>query len=113
MTGDNERGTGRTLEMVKSLPPDGRCIVVVHRADFAWYVRDMIANVHNIDCAKKVKIVSLAHAARYLRGISIPIFMDHYVAEYAYRGSSRDMRDYADVREEMYRAEIRLGMVKA
>lgn len=79
MAVSEERGTGRTLRMVKALPPEGS-IVVVHHPSMREYVRKMISDVHNRDVEASTLVISADNphiAERHLRGRVCPVFVDH------------------------------------
>lgn len=84
---DPQRGTGRTKAMVKSLP-DAPCIVVVHSHGFIWYVKRMIADLRGPDVLAKVRFVSLSNV-NALRGLRLPIFVDHFVHDHAFQNHMR------------------------
>jgi hypothetical protein len=92
---DNQRGSGRTKRMVMSLP-EGGCVVVIHENSFRDYLRHLIDDLRGGSFLKSVRIVPLADSERYLRGLRLPIFVDHYVSEYAFlhRRNSRIYHDY-------------------
>lgn len=79
---DAERGTGRTKRMVMSLP-EGGCVVVVHTPDFIRYVRNMIGDLRGAEFLKSVRLASLSYVDN-LHGLDLPIYIDHFVVEYAW-----------------------------
>lgn len=81
-TPDPLRGTGRTKRMVMELP-EGGCVVVAHNGDGVAYIRRMIGDLRGGDFLKSVRIASLAYVEN-LHGLDLPIFIDHFVLEYAF-----------------------------
>lgn len=81
---DPNRGTGRTKNMVMSLPETG-CIVVVHERNFVNYVKTMALDLRGPVLAKSIRFVALEDVERRIRGYELPIFIDHYVTKYAFR----------------------------
>jgi hypothetical protein len=81
MRDDSLRGTGRTRRMVEHLPVSG-CAVVVHNADGLRYVRQMIADLRGVEFLKTVRLCTLENVDN-LRGVALPIYVDHYVRAFA------------------------------
>jgi hypothetical protein len=79
---DPHRGTGRTKRMVMDLPEDG-CMVVAHNQDGLTYIRNMIGDLRGGSFLKSVRLSTLAYVEN-LRGLDLPIFVDHFVLEYAF-----------------------------
>lgn len=79
---DPNRGTGRTKRMVMSLP-EGGCIVVAHNFIGHEHIKRMIGDLRGGDFLKSVRLVTLDRVES-LRGLDLPIFVDHFVVEYAW-----------------------------
>jgi hypothetical protein len=77
---DPQRGTGRTLAMVKALPETG-AIIVVHSAVLSVYLARMIADVRGEDVFRRMRIVVIRHHGdcRKLEflGAALPVVFDH------------------------------------
>lgn len=82
VTPDPFRGTGRTKRMVMQLPEDG-CVVVAHNQDGLIYINHMINDLRGREFLKSVRLVSLPYVEN-LCGLDLPIFVDHFVLEYAF-----------------------------
>ena len=79
---DPDRGTGRTKRMVMDLP-EGGCVVVAHNQGGLVYIRHMVGDLRGDDFLKSVRFTTL-DCAENLRGIELPIFVDHFVHDYAW-----------------------------
>ena len=78
---DKSRQSGRTTDLVKALPKDGNCYIVVHNIGMKTYIQNMIEDIYHGEYPiKNTKIVTLNQLNKYLRGVkNIPIFIDHVV----------------------------------
>lgn len=76
------RTFGKTFAMVKSL--SAPCIVLVHTLSMRSYVRRMIADVHGpgFEREVKVEIVNSSRDLDKLRGLQVPVYIDHAVLDY-------------------------------
>lgn len=78
------RGTGRTKDMVKGLPRDGRCVVIVHTDAMRSHLRDMIREELGVDAFRvNILVFETVDDIMRLRGYELPVFVDHAVWELA------------------------------
>ncbi len=82
-TASEKRRSGRTHRMVMSLPSDG-AVVIVHSPSAIGIFRDVIAELRGPEvaaCTRVVAAPSLADERAATRGLSLPVFRDHFVDE--------------------------------
>jgi hypothetical protein len=82
-TPTEKRRSGRTHRMIMGLPKGGS-VVVVHSPSMIGVFRDLIRDLRGDDVASNTRVVaapSVADERTMLRGISLPVFRDHFVDE--------------------------------
>lgn len=93
-----DRGTGRTLAMVKELP-DGGAIVIVHNAVMRRYIERMVSDVRGPAVASVVKVRVVEHRSQaddLLRGARTRVSFDHAWFEHVRYDVLRYTMDMAD-----------------
>lgn|GEM_PF-3134067 len=78
-----KRRSGRTHRMIMSLPKGG-AVVVVHSPTMIGVFRDLIRDLRGSEIADATRVVaapSMADERAMVRGLSLPVFRDHFVDE--------------------------------
>ena len=82
-TAGEKRRSGRTHRMIMSLPKGG-AVVVVHSPAMIGIFRDLIRDLRGAEIADATRVVaapSMADERAVVRGLSLPVFRDHFVDE--------------------------------
>lgn len=82
-TAGEKRRSGRTHRMILSLPAGG-AVVIVHSPSMLGVFRDLIRNLRGDEIADAIRVIaapSMSDERTVLRGLSLPVFRDHFVDE--------------------------------
>lgn len=84
MSADNERGSGRTTRQIMSMPESGG-VYVVHTAPMVMHTRRLMSDHRGDEFQRRCYVVRVGDMGDvdHLRGLRLPIYIDHAWSEWA------------------------------